>query len=89
METDEFSLASVQEEIKKLQSQIDQTLPVGNCLFKIHSDLFKKPELLMSLADSEIAVLIKGIETHTRRELLVGKEKPKIKKKYTMDDFSL
>ena len=31
----------------------------------------------------------KGIETHVRKEVTVGKEKARLKKKFTMDDIDL
>ena len=75
--------------ILNLKNLIDANAPVSELLVRIHKDLHEKPETFAVLSDSEISTIISGIKIHTKRELIVGKEKPKFKKSYSMDDLDL
>ena len=75
--------------ILSLKNLIDANAPVSELLVRIHKDLHEKPETFAVLTDSEISTIISGIKIHTRKELIVGKEKPKFKKSYSMDDLDL
>lgn len=76
-------------EIAQLKERLDSRIPISDLLVKIHKDLYEKPEVFGLISDEEIAVIIGAIQTHTRQELIVSKEKPKVKKKYSTDDLDL
>ena len=82
-------LEKIKEDIEVLKAQIDSTAPCGDLIIRIHKDLHEKPECFAVLADSEIATVIAGIKKHTQRELIVGKEKTRLKKNYSNDDIDL
>lgn len=85
----DFSLESIRSAIDELKAQIDSTAPCGELLVRIHKDLYEKPECFGILSDEEISVLVAGIEKHANRELIVGKEKTRLKKKFSDDDIDL
>lgn len=80
---------SIKNSIIELKAQIDSTAPCGELLVRIHKDLYEKPEVLGVLSDEEISVVIAGIKKHTNRELIVGKEKARLKKNFSLDDIDL
>lgn len=82
-------LEKIRADIAVLKAQIDSTAPCGDLLVRIHKDLHEKPECFAVLSDSEIATVIAGIKKHTQRELIVGKEKTRLKKNYSNDDIDL
>lgn len=85
----DLEIESIKAEIHELRNKLDEKAPIGSLLIKIHSDLFKKPECFAVLSDLEIAAIIEGIEIHTRKELVVGKSKARIKKNYSTSDLDL
>lgn len=87
--TTEEALELVRSEISKLKEQLDSTAPCGELLIRIHKDLYEKPECFAVLTDSEISTLIAGIKKHSQRELIVGKEKTRLKKSFSDEDIDL
>lgn len=79
----------IRTDILNLKNLIDTNAPISELLVRIHKDLHEKPDTFAVLSDSEISTIISGIKIHTKRELIVGKEKPKFKKSYSMDDLDL
>lgn len=73
--------------IEELKHQIDSSTPVGELLIRIHKDLYEKPECFAVLTDDEISTVIKGIQKHTKIELITSKSKPKLKKSFSDDDL--
>ena len=73
--------------IEELKNQIDSSAPVGELLIRIHKDLYEKPECFALMTDDEISTIVKGIQKHTKIELIVGKSKPTLKKKFSEDDL--
>lgn len=88
-QTETESVKFIQGEIAQLKERLDQKIPISDLLVRIHKDLYEKPEVFGLISDEEIAVIIGAIQIHTRNELIVSKEKPKIKKKYSTDDLDL
>lgn len=84
-----FDLDEIQSDLADLRERLDSKAPLSDLLVKIHQNLFKKPETLSVLSDSDIAVLIKGIESHSQVSLVVGKARPAIKNKFSMNDIDL
>lgn len=82
-------METLKTDIETLKAQIDSVAPCGDLLVRIHKDLHEKPECFAILTDSEIATVIAGIKKHTQRELIVGKEKTRLKKNYSNDDIDL
>lgn len=89
---------SMSAEIAEILGQIDQlkvaidtsaNADVSTLLIRIHKDLYHKPECFGLLSDAEISVIMKGIEIHTSREILSGKERPRAKKSFSNDDLDL
>lgn len=83
------SIDDIRTDILSLRQKLDANLPMSDLLIRIHKDLFSKPECFAVLDEDEIAQVIKGIQIHVRREIVSGKDKPKTKKNYSMDDFDL
>lgn len=84
-----IDLEALHTDIQTLRAQIDSTAPCGELLVRIHKDLYAKPECFAVLSNEEIAAVIGGIKKHTQRELMVGKEKTRLKKNFSMDDLDL
>lgn len=83
------SLDEIHSDILALKDQINSTADCSELLIRIHKDLYKKPECFAVLSDEEISTVIAGIKQHTKRELMVGKEKTRLKKNFSMDDLDL
>ena len=84
-------IAEILGRINQLKVAINTSarIDVSILLIKIHKDLYHKPESFAVLTDEEISVIIKGIEIHTSREILSGKERPRAKKSFSNDDLDL
>lgn len=85
----EVTVQDIIDKVEELKKQIDAGGKVSDLLIRIHHDTFEKPECFGVLTDDQIATIVRGIEIHTQRELVVGKNKARIKKKFTLDDFTL
>lgn len=85
----EDHIQKIRDDIFSLKQEIDSVAPCGELLIRIHKDLYEKPECFAVLSDDEIATVIAGIKKHTQRELIVGKERARLKKSFSHDDIDL
>lgn len=98
IDLDEVTPAQSSFDMEELETQLNQvesaikaksTQEVSQLLIKIHSNLLKKPELLMTLSEDKVAVLIKGIERTVNRQIIEGTSNKSPKKKYRDSDLDL
>lgn len=82
-------LTEIQASIAELKIKMDAKAPIGELVVRIHKDLYEKPQCFGLLTDTEISNVIQGIKIHTQRDLVVSKEKTRLKKNYSIDDLAL
>ena len=86
-----FDMEELETQLNQVESAIkaNSTQEVSQLIIKIHSNLLKKPELLMTLPEDKVAVLIKGIEKTVNRQIIEGTSNKSPKKKYRDSDLDL
>lgn len=86
-----FDMEELETQLNQVESAIkaQSTQEVSQLIIKIHSNLLKKPELLMTLPEDKVAVLIKGIEKTVNRQIIEGTSNKSPKKKYRDSDLDL
>ena len=85
------NLAEILAQVDQLKQAIHTMAraDISALLIRIHKELYAKPECFGVLSDTEISTIIKGIEIHSTNEILVGKERPRAKKSFSIDDLDL
>ena len=86
-----FDIEELETQLNQVESAIkaNSTQEVSQLVIKIHSNLLKKPDLLMTLSEEKIAVLISGISKTVNRQLIEGTSNKSPKKKYRDSDLDL
>lgn len=86
-----FDMEELETQLNRVESAIksNSTQEVSQLIIKIHSNLLKKPELLMTLSEDKVAVLIKGIEKTVNRQIIEGTSNKSPKKQYRDSDLDL
>lgn len=66
----EFELSRIKERMSELQDALDKSLPnFPNILKDIHDSLRADHEIVTLLSEEEIAVIVRGLETHANIEI--------------------
>lgn len=77
-----LDLASIQMKMAELREALENSIPGYSVILnQIHKEISQQPELVYKLADEDIAILIKGLETFHKVEVVEVRDKKPISKK--------